>query len=411
MKKRYTFLQFKRYLKKFPAVFTVAMITLCVIAAGLWTGVGKNDGERNTKICVGVTGDVDNTYLEVGIYALKNLDSSRFAIEFLTMTEKEAKKALENREIYGYVHFPKGFVESIERGENKPATYYVSKNSVNLGSVMTEEISTMVSDLVVEVQRAVYSMRKIARDEGIKKGLGKRAMEMNEILVTRVLGRSKLYDIKTIGVRDNLSFGGYYLGSVITVFLLLWGLFFATALGNRSVHMQRLMKASGVSEYQQIKGELGAFFSFTLFMLFFLLICFYFARDYGAAFINELEGTGFFEFAVFFVKIIPVVSMICAMHIFLYEITDNMVSAILLQLMLLLVGGYISGCFYPGFFFPDAVTKAVDFLPVGAAFSYIRKALCEGVGLGDFVLVCAYGVGFFAFSGKVRQKRMAGEGR
>ena len=172
-KKMFFILQLKRYLKKSPAIFGVTFITVIVLSCLVYLTLGSYaNREEMQKIKVGMTGDIYDTYMGMGIYAIKNLDSSRFAVEFNEMTETQAKNALENHEISGYIDVPENFIKSVLRGKNIPAIYYIRKEAENFGSVIIGEITSTVSDLVVGTQKAIYSMQDIAADYGKNKKLG-----------------------------------------------------------------------------------------------------------------------------------------------------------------------------------------------------------------------------------------------
>ncbi|MBE7049374.1 MAG: ABC transporter permease [Ruminococcaceae bacterium] len=405
MKKRYSKLQSKRFFIRFPVILTVIVLTLAValLAASLALGSGE---DKTKKLKVAATGDVDDDYLQLGIYAIQNFDSSRFSIDFATMSLPEAKEALKKREIHGYILFPPGFTNSIQRGENNPADYVISKNTINIGTALTGELTTTISELVVEVQRAVYSMRTIAKEEGIKKGLGSRARAMNEDIIKMFLARDDMYDTSIVGFKDNLSLGGYYVGALVVFFLSLWGLACCAILGNKSRDSQKLLKSRGIGIPTQIRCEFKPFFLSCMSIIFVGAISLgIFIGDSGFG-ISELEGAGILEFISFTIKIVPVVLMMCLLHFFIFEITDSMVGAVLFEIIMILAGGYISGCFYPNSFFPDTIISIADSLPLGAGFSYIRKCMSSSLGLKEFLLVLSYCAFLFVASCLGRKKRL-----
>ena len=409
MKKRYSKLQYKRFFARFPLVLIVVVLTLAIalLAASLVLGNGE---DKTKKLKVGITGDVDDDYLQLGIYAIQNFDSTRFSVDFETMPLAKAKESLKKRDIHGYILFPPGFTDSIQKGENNPADYVISKNTVNFGTVLTSELTTTVSELVVEVQRAVYSMKTIAKEQGIKKGLGTRARAMNEEIIKMFLARDDMYDTSIVGVKDNLSLGGYYIGAIVVFFLSLWGLACCGILGSKSRDAQKLLKSRGIGITTQINCEFKPFFiscmSFIFAVAIFLSV-FIGNRSFG---IEELEGAGAFEIIGFSIKIIPVILMMCLLHFLIFEFTDGMVASVLFEVILILVGGYISGCFYPNSFFPDAITAVADFLPLGAGFSYIRKCISQTLGLYDFLLIIVYCAIFYVASALCRKNRLESDG-
>ena len=88
---KYLRAQMKRTAKLYPAIlcFTLALVVgVSIVLAVLFGNNAKS--EENKRIRVGIVGDLENSYLDIGISALKSMDTSRFYIEFEQMTEEEA---------------------------------------------------------------------------------------------------------------------------------------------------------------------------------------------------------------------------------------------------------------------------------------------------------------------------------
>ena len=125
----YLNLQFKRAFKLYPSILLVTLIVVMAIAvAGIAILGSKKDDGSVVSVRTGVVGDVEGTYLGIGVEAIKKMDSSRFYIDLVNMTEEKAKKALENGEISGYVHIPDNFINDITTGEDV-ALRYVSSDT------------------------------------------------------------------------------------------------------------------------------------------------------------------------------------------------------------------------------------------------------------------------------------------
>ena len=73
--------------------------------------------------------------------------------------------------------------------------------------------------------------------------------------------------------------------------------------------------------------------------------------------------------------------------------------------------GYLSGCFYPNYFFPEGLRKVIDLLPPGAGFGYMRKALLSEFALPQFLLLLGYAAVFIMLAVMIRKRRMAGDSR
>jgi len=101
--------------------------------------------------------------------------------------------------------------------------------------------------------------------------------------------------------------------------------------------------------------------------------------------------------------------MITIMHMAIYELIQNPVGAILALFLISIFLGYLSGCFYPNYFFPDLIQKIVLYLPVGTGFSYVRQAMTGGISILDFCIVLTYIIAFFAIAIKMRNYKITGD--
>ena len=128
-------------------------------------------------------------------------------------------------------------------------------------------------------------------------------------------------------------------------------------------------------------------------------------------YIPELKGSGASDAFGFMLRMLPVILMITSMHMAVYELIDSVIGAVLLEFLLAFGLGYISGCFYPLYFFPEALQEISQWLPCGAGFSYARKILGNGNILPDMALCLGYFAVFTGVSVLARRARMAGDAK
>ena len=116
---KYYVAQQKRMLIFAVGVFPTAMLLFAslVLCVYLLFMKGVFAGETQ-KYSIGVVGDTDETYLGFGINAVQTLDSTRFVIEFLPMTQEEAREKFLAGEITTYVTIEDGFVDSLVYGRS-----------------------------------------------------------------------------------------------------------------------------------------------------------------------------------------------------------------------------------------------------------------------------------------------------
>lgn len=403
MKKKYFNLQLKRVLRLYPTILLVTLLTVISIAVACVVMLQTNSsGDKQKKMTVGVVGNMNDSYLNIGLKALQNMDSSGFYIDWIELSEDEAVKALKKREISGYVYIPENYIENVFNGKNIPAKYVTLNTPEGFGSIVSAEIAETLSGIVIESQIGIYSMQDLSIDYR----LGKYSQNTDKLMLEYldfILDRNDIYKVEMLGIADSLSFGGYYVCGLLLLFMLLWGISCNKIFTSKNNEYSRLLNISGISPCHQVLCEYGAYLVITMSTL-----CL-FAAGFGIILSNaeinipELKAVGFFDCIMFIFRILPVIMMITLMQSAVYELISNTVAALLMQFVLTIFMGYISGCFYPNYFFPEVLQNISAVLPVGAGFSYIRKSLTGLPSVADFLLVSGYG-GFFFFLAYIMKK-------
>lgn len=409
---KYLFLQGKRSVRSFPAIFGATFLLtagMCVLVMALFHMDSSDDSKQ--KVQIGVVGDVTDTYLEWGLYALENMDDTRYTVDFYTMTEKEARKKLENGELTAYIRIPEGFVESVMVAENKTITYVTSSGGVNFGSIIMQELVEVVSNLLVESQNGIYGMQEFAKRYGIEDdAFWDVTMDMNKRYVDYILYRGNLYDIEEIGVADQLSMTGYYVCGIVLLLFLLWGINGSTLLIKKDFALSKLLASKGLKAASQALGEFLAYIGLMVVSLMSMVSILLFAiQKYGVV-IPEWSDDGEGSITAFLVGLLLVLFMVGAMQFLLYELTSGLVSGVLLQFLSAITLGYLSGCLYPIDFFPESIQRLADILPTGIAIRYMNHMMLAEPSFSEMIGMMLYSIIFLLLVIFIRQRRMVREG-
>jgi len=152
-------LNIKKALKLSKFSFFSACIILITAALVSFIAISLDDSkEEEQKINVGIVGDPKDSYIGMGITALDRLDSSRYSIEFVKLSEKEAKQNLEKSQIAGYIIITDEFLEALGRGEHEKLKF-VSRYNPGLADSILKEITDVVSVTLFNSERAIYAMQ------------------------------------------------------------------------------------------------------------------------------------------------------------------------------------------------------------------------------------------------------------
>ena len=315
---------------------------------------------------------------------------------------------MEKHEILGYLYVPENYIKNLYTGINTPAKYVTLDGPENLGTMFSEEIVKIVSELVIQSQNGMYSMQDLS-EQYDSKGYDENTNQLMMIYMNHILERTKSYQVTDLGISDSLSLGGYYLCGIITLFLLLWGISCNRIFSGRNPDYHRLLKISGISPTTQVFCEYGSYVVVSILMMFIFSAAFGILLQFVKLPIPELANITMTNCIFFVIKMLPVIFMITMMQYAFYELIPNFIGALLMQFLLFMLLGYLSGCFYPNFFFPNSLRHIMEMLPVGLGFSFLRKTMANELMLTDFLWVITYLGIFFVIAVYMRKHRIAGE--
>lgn len=397
--KMYYRLQLKRLLRLLPCVLLIAVLLLAgagVVLAAFTTHTASR--EENTVLRVGVAGDTNNPYFEFGMTALKTLDSSRFAVELVSMEESTARRSLENGDITAYVVVPEGVTEAALRGEIRPIPCVVSAGTSGLVSLFKAEIAGVVRDLLVESQKGIYGLSESLYETGQPQK--DHADRLALRFVTLILRRDKLYEVEERGGADGLPLLPSLLCGVAVVLVWLIGLPYASVLIRRDTALCRVLAARGYTPLMQTAAEYGAYVS-VLAPPVYALAALVFAVDVGMAVGEKVR---------LLLAAFPLVMLAAAFLLLVFFLVKDVVSGMLTAFFAVVALGYVSGCLYPSYAFPVAVQTVGAWFPTALSRRYLA-ALVQGEGaLPLFCGVLGYTFLFFAAAVLVRRRRLEGRG-
>ena len=365
-------------------LFNFIMI-LGICAIFVFTIAIQSRGEK--RIGVGVVGNIENKYMKLGVEMLNNMDASRFSVKFESLDEENAKKALREGRIAGYFKIDKDFIEGLENGENRPVIYVSS--SGGLMNELSKEVASVFSVLIVNSERVIYAVDEYLSEHKNVYDRETANTELNMSLLKNVFTRGKIYNIETKALTGEVSVKDNYICAMIIILTALSGVGLGSLLSGKKDTLQEVLKSRGLSYISSIICEL---ITVTLYIL--ILIIFGFGIFLLA--INFLKDESFIspDYFEFFCNIFAVSIMFASMHLFIYELIYQRVTAVLTEIILGISLCYIGGCIYPLSFFPDIIQKISVFLPSTAGKNILISGLGYRLDLFSLAVVFLYTVLF-----------------
>lgn len=385
--KRYCLLQCKRIARYLPG----ALLAMLVLFGGLMTvfsAATQQDTDKHQKIQVAMVGTADDMMMQMGLTALRTFDSTQFAMEIVEMTEEEAHAALEKGRISAYMVFPEEFMDEAMMGHILPVKFVTTTGAGSVVSVLKEEVTKVISQLLLDSQRGVFGMQDAMDDLDVSyRG---RLDALAFTFVDHILARDALYTMEEMGISNALGFADYLLCGLFLLFLMLACLPFAPLMIRRDMSLDRMLSARGYSTPVQTLCDLGSYLAGFLLLV---------------ALLKIPAGILAPQLQLRLIPMLPVLFTVCSLSFLLYTLCADLISGVLVQFFTTLALCFVSGCMYPIFFFPLPVQKLAQWLPTGAARDQLTACLTGG-SYDRVWLLWVYGLVFTALSLAVRARRV-----
>lgn len=376
---RYMVLNIKKALKLSKFSFFSACIILITAALVSFIAINLDDSkEEEQKINVGIVGDPKDSYIGMGITALDRLDSSRYSIEFVKLSEKEAKQNLEKSQIAGYIIITDEFLEALGRGEHEKLKF-VSRYNPGLADSILKEITDVVSVTLFNSERAIYAMQDFVIEKN-EPGLNDITVDMNKVFINNVFSRNKMYDIQVMDYYRELDVKSYYISAMFALFITLSGIGLSLLLIKRDMELYKILESKGFSFVYQVITE---------FLVAFIYMCMSLVLPFAVLVLLYNFDHMDVEPLSLLMASLPLVAVMTSIYQLLYELISDLIAAISTSFVFMLSMAYLSGVFYPANFFTDRLKVLIEFLPINLGLEVMRGLfLSEPESKGILLLLC-----------------------
>lgn len=335
-----------------------------------------NSGDENSKVKIGLAGADSSPYLKTGLTLLESAEGSKSAVSFVEYSsEKDAKDALRSGKVAAVLSIPEGLVDSLLAGGQGSMTCILPGSGTGMGTLLVRELSKTVSKIIGNLETASYTLSLFYQKSGVTNpdDIAAAQTDLLYTSIEKLLGRRHLFQIRRIQTDTTLTIESYYLAAMLLLLFLLLGVMCAGSYIRTRYALPALLKIRGLGPGGQIASEYLSLL--TLFLAVGVLLLPAVGFGLGKMDIRFAElirfGHPLFEgFMVFCARSVPVLFLIAALDLMLYELADSLIAGVLLHFLTMIALSYLSGVFYPVSSMPSAVRALSPFLPTAQALIY-----------------------------------------
>jgi len=410
----YLKIQLKRYVKELPLIIAITILLLGAVGLIAYSYIKqRSESDEQNLAKIGIVGDLDGSYLGIGISAIESLDASQYTISFENMTEEEAKEALSLGEIPVYVVVPENFVEDIAEGR-EAKLQMVGRGTQGIGGIIITELADVISVYINSSETAIYAMQDYAWDKGDTEAYRSTADDFFMLEANNLFARDSALEPILVGVGNGSTVIGYYACSVFLLFVMLMGISFCSIFVRQKKDINRVLYSQGVYAWKQVAAEYLCYLLALLVIVTLIvagLSAFASASDVKLALWSKIPrelrwlNTTQIIWQIY-LKWIPAIVVISSLQYLIYELVDGIVSSILGQFLTTIAMGYVCGLFYPMSFFPTVLQKVAAILPVKAAMDYCQSSLRWEMDALHLIMIIGYTFVFLAIAIYVRRIKL-----
>lgn len=357
--------EYKRAVYLLPYVLQRAAILAVLTGMLVVCGQKWIDNGQNQVVQIGYVAGED-TLTRMAVSYVENMESVKNWCRLVPVKEAEGERMLAEGELTALILLPEDVVEEILYGGNAPAQLYLSENAEAFG-LMFEELAAAGIGLLQTAQAEIYATHALTElfGEG-NASLSDMYSQIDAFNLNIAMNREQFFRIRSLSLTGSESFAVYYGGALLTLYLVLAGLFFGPYL-KRNVQEQHILSVRrGISFSLQLAGRMLPTMML-LFITLFLPAAFWMFPGVRHVLRPVLTLRG---------AILLLLTLGCAAVLlqFLYQLADSAGTAVLIVGVVTLFMGYSSGCLIPSSLLPESINRLAAFLPttyMKNAFSYL----------------------------------------
>lgn len=393
----YLSLEIKKYLFSLPKICSgLFLILLLTGSYFLLYQLYSAEQQKQGIIQIGITADPNEPYLDWMIQTIESMKDLEHSCHFEFVSETEGTKRLKSGKYTALFLIPPDYIRSLIDGNEAILRIRFCQGQTTIADFLVKELGNAASQIMLDTQAGIYAMQDIYR-ENHWQNMSKDELSLNIRYLQKVLNRREIYRYEEIPATGTIADRTHYFAVAILCFLTALGFTCTAVLHQEPYIFTEKLDRSGLRHWQQILAKETAmilcFGGIYLFLS--LLLTIFSPRISGFNSLLHLNTDSSLHSMLLagsrLLAIIPVLFVICAYILWIYEISPNNMSSILLLFVSSICLAYLSGYFYPLSYLPSSIQRLSVYLPTSIILNYSYRILCGTGRLQDLLLTIAYG--------------------
>lgn len=361
----------------------------------------QEDTSASSVLHIGIAAQEQEPYLDWMISAIQSMQSLEFNCQFTKLSAGASEEKLRLGELDAVFIIPKDYIASLIQGSENPLIIRFGTSDTTIAGFLVRQIGEAASRLMINTQAGIYTMKEIYQKENIADASSDE-LSLNLKYLDTILRREKLVSVEEVPSRGGPASSSTLLSSGIVLFLLFCGLVCPDILRPESRSMQEKLFRCGIRPFHQILFRYLALV--LLFSCLYLILSLLFSSwiSLSGRTISDSGPKDFAGWLVCFLWLYPLVFPVCSLIQFVYGLVQNKIFGVLFLFFIIVVMGYLAGCFYPLSWLPRSIQRLSVFLPVRHMLDYTGGCLTGNWSPSAFLYMNLYGIGLISGTLAVR---------
>ena len=397
----FLWLQLKRTVRHLPFLIVGAILLFLLTGSIAFLSAQKLYGDQVTQIMnFGVVYPEQDHAERIFVEALAEQETLKDMTRFSETTLEKGRKDLASGSIQGLLILPEGFVSGIIHGVNTPARLVLNENQALQARLLQTLTEAGAATLSVS-QGALYAAYEVYTAEGVSEA-NKTLMneQVNERYLALALGRDRAFQQEITTATGEMDPLTYFMASWMILFLLLMGMLEAFVMRPLGEGLKTRLAIEGIGTSWRIFTDWLRLWLIQLLLLATILVLW--------SQVSKLVGLDWHFDTNMLLKIFGVAAGVAAMILWVYTVTPDLLSGMLLLFALAFGLVFLSGGFIPSAFLPSFLRKIQPLMPTSGWINAMGSLLGAPAGKMNWLGVLGWGSLFYAlaiFADRSREKR------
>lgn len=259
--------EIKKYIMMLPVILAETVLAGALLFGIVFCASKAVYGEKAVgEIRVGIVTCEDDSLTEMLIRFVASMDSIKDTVSFVRLSGEEAGKELSGGGLSAAVLVPEGIVDSVNSGENTPATILLAGGYSKAETEVFRQFADAGARLLTVAQAGIYAADALCIEEGHPEKIPQAEDYLNRKYLDYAMGRSGFFKEVEVSAAPGVSMAEYYGISLLLAFLSFAGISFGKCMRIQAGEREKMLGARGIGAGERYLADAAAFGAVSAFL-------------------------------------------------------------------------------------------------------------------------------------------------